>query len=126
MAQAIKLPTQSGARNALATSDAPEQGVAALKSLGEGSNDIDKVPRADASRFTGALHSSWHDPAIVGLVDSAPHVLLARDLPALAPPADDPVARPLASVDFGILPAQIVARVTSSPRQPVVGQTNDT
>ena len=113
MFQAIKGPTQSGT-------------TAAPTGLGEGNNDIDKMAGADASRSDAALDSSWHDPATAGLADLQPHALLARDLPALARPADDPVARPLASIDFGILPAQIVARVTSSPRQPVVGQTSDT
>jgi hypothetical protein len=44
--------------NALATSDAPEQGGAALKSLGEAINDVNKVTGGDAARFTPAQLSS--------------------------------------------------------------------
>ena len=53
-------------------------------------------------------------------------VVEVRGLPLFAFLTPKLVARGFALADFGTLAAQTVARVTSSPRHPVVGQISDT
>jgi hypothetical protein len=73
--------------NALATSNLPEEGGAALKSLGEAINDVNKVTGGDAARFTPEQISSIQKIgklAVKAAVSAKLREALERDKEAVA------------------------------------------